>query len=65
MDRRFARVHTSQIHVAPRALTSIAQVAGRSSTVVPQREHETRGASSVIPAVWPKALAPVRRLEGC
>ena len=51
MERRFWRVQVSQIQVAPRALTSIDQVAGSSSTVAPQREQETQGTSSAMPAV--------------
>jgi hypothetical protein len=39
MQRTFWRVHVSQIQVAPRAPTSIDQVAGSFATVVPQREH--------------------------
>lgn len=39
MDRRFSRVHRSQIHRAPRAVTSSDHVTGRSSTVVPQWEQ--------------------------
>ena len=62
MERRFSRVQVSQIHVVPRALTSIDHVAGSSSTEVPQREQETQGVSSAIPRF---CLARVRRLEGC
>lgn len=51
MERRFSRVHVWQIHVVPRALTSIDQVGGRSSTVVPQREQLAPGTSSVMHGV--------------
>jgi len=39
MDRRLSRVQRSQIHVVPRSLTCSDQVAGRSSTTVPQTAH--------------------------
>ena len=51
MDRRFVLVQASQIHVTPRALTSIDQVGGRSSTVVPHRAHEVQVGSSLMRAV--------------
>ena len=50
MERRLVRVHGSQSHVTPRALTSIDHVGGRSSTVVPHRAQDVE-VGSVMGAV--------------